>query len=137
MKKIFLLLALTSCVKENDLITHFADKHKIPKHIALGLVKVESNFNPKARSRCDARGLTQVIPKWHRKRCDLISDDQLYQPRKNLDCGLSYLRELYLEDFSISNALAKYNAGNRGHYTSAGKIYAKNVLEAAKYYESL
>lgn len=139
--KLLLLSALifTSCFKEFDTITYFADKHKIPKHIALGLIKVESNFNPKAKSHCNARGLTQVIPKWHRERCNLISDDDLYNPEKNLDCGLSYLRELYLETYSISEALAMYNVGpnNYKKYSSSrvvGHRYANKVLNKSKEY---
>lgn len=114
--------------KQGKLIEYYAKKHKIQLNLAKALVKVESNFNPNATSNKNAKGLTQVVYKWHYKRCNLVKESQLFNPSTNLDCGLSYLRQLYLSSGSISDALAKYNAGTYGHRTKAGQQYARLVL---------
>ena len=119
----------------DQLIEHYAKKHKIQLSLARALIKVESGFNPKAVSDKQALGLTQVVYRWHYERCNLTSEAQLFDPATNLDCGLSYLRELYIGSGSISDALAKYNAGNYGDRSIAGQGYARLVLKEAKNYE--
>jgi len=120
---------------QEQLIEYYAKKHKIQLNLARALIKVESGFNPKAVSHKQAKGLTQTVYKWHYKRCNLTSEAQLFDPATNLDCGLSYLSKLYRIDFSIFNALAKYNAGNYGHKSIAGQRYARLVLKEARNYE--
>lgn len=71
------------------------------------LVHAESNFDPRARSRAGARGLTQLMPAAaadHRVK-------NVWDPAENLRGGAEHLRA-YLDRFhSLTLALAAYNAG--------------------------
>lgn len=70
------------------------------------MIKVESAYNPKARSHANAIGLAQIIPDTARYlRIDV------HDPIQNLDGGARYLLE-QLQDFGdVRLALAAYNAG--------------------------
>jgi soluble lytic murein transglycosylase-like protein len=139
MKKLIILTAISliSC-RQYDLqlekIKYYARKHQIQEHLALGLVKEESQFNSNARGSVGEIGLTQVYPKYHRERCKLVADSDLLDDDINLDCGFSYLRKLYVESGSITEALAKYNGGSRGHHKPVCIAYAHRVLKHSKEY---
>jgi soluble lytic murein transglycosylase-like protein len=119
---------------QKERIKYYARKHQIQEHIALGLVREESHFNSNARGSVGEIGLTQVYPKYHRERCNLAVDSDLLDDDINLDCGFSYLRKLYVESGSITEALAKYNGGSRGHQKQICIAYANRVLKHSKEY---
>ena len=84
----------------------------------MGLVRIESRFNPRARSGAGATGLTQLMPKTARAvgrrllKMKRVGRWLLRRPEPNLKIGLRYLKEL-LEHFKGHSplALAGYNAG--------------------------
>ena len=86
--------------------------------LAFGLVKVESNFDPLARSKAGAVGYTQVLPGTARLYEPGLTDRQLYDGRTNLRLGFRYLRDLLERYQAGSNdanatrlALLAYNRG--------------------------
>lgn len=123
-------------------ITEAAERYAIPLPIAIALVRVESGYNPRARSRAGAVGLTQLMPRTARLVCSLPRRD-LLKPAKNLDCGFAYLSRLYVEYGSWYHALIAYNQGSgrtsralaRGFHfkglTGPGH-YAFSILNAAR-----
>ncbi len=91
-----------------DLIVRLSKKHGIDPALVKAVVKVESNFNPKATSSVGAKGLMQIMPDTAK---DLGIKD-LYDPKDNLEGGIKYLKRLLKKyDNDISLALAAYNAG--------------------------
>jgi soluble lytic murein transglycosylase-like protein len=84
--------------------------------LAFRLVWTESRFNPKAKSKVGAIGLTQVLPSTARLYEPGLTVPQLYQRNTNLRIGFRYLRDL-LERYEgnpeakLRLALLAYNRG--------------------------
>jgi soluble lytic murein transglycosylase len=83
------------------------------------LIMAESDWNPHAFSRVGARGLMQLMPETGRRLAqsigvELVSDEQLFEPRLNLRLGMAYLRELLQRfDGRLPLVIASYNAGEQ------------------------
>ncbi|MBS1829505.1 MAG: transglycosylase SLT domain-containing protein [Acidobacteria bacterium] len=86
-------------------------------YIVAGLIRQESEFNPKAISVAKAYGLTQVLPstgRWLSRKNGIkgFTTAKLFEPDMNLRLGTIYLRQL-LDSFQTrwENVLAAYNGG--------------------------
>ena len=81
------------------------EKYGIPENLLSRLIHQESRWNPKAVSPAGARGIAQIMPKYHP---DADPDD----PVKAIDYAGKFLRQNY---DSLGNdwrkAIAAYNAG--------------------------
>ncbi|HEY7679023.1 MAG TPA: lytic transglycosylase domain-containing protein, partial [Terriglobia bacterium] len=93
---------------------------KLDPYLVAGLIRQESEFDPRARSRSNARGLMQLLPSTARTVARKVPDSRarryqlaaLYTPDVNLVYGTHYLRQV-LDRFNgnVEYALAGYNAG--------------------------
>lgn len=93
-------------------IVDIASAEGIDPELAFRLVKLESDFNPMAKSPVGAIGLTQVMPATARYYVKGITADGLYDPATNLRVGFRYLRGLVTEYHGDVNlALLVYNRG--------------------------
>jgi soluble lytic murein transglycosylase-like protein len=98
-------------------IREAATKSQIDPLLVRAVIKVESNFNPKAVSHKGARGLMQIMPDTARQ----LRLDDPFSPKKNITAGTKYLKQ-QLDSFDdIRLGLAAYNAG-AGRVTSQGMI---------------
>lgn len=89
------------------LIEEKASRYSINPDFIRAVVRVESGYNPTARSPKGAMGLMQVMPA-------TASDLRIknpWDPADNLDGGISYLASLLWEFRDVKDALAAYNAG--------------------------
>jgi soluble lytic murein transglycosylase-like protein len=93
------------------LIYQIARTYALNPLLVAAIAKVESDFNPRARSRKGAYGLMQVLPSTAR-RFGLPRKRDLFNPRKNLETASRYLRWL-VDRFGDDpvRVLAAYNAG--------------------------
>jgi soluble lytic murein transglycosylase-like protein len=85
----------------------------IDPELAFRLVKVESGFNPRARSRVGALGLTQLMPgtaRWLDRR--MTTAERIMEPEANLRVGFRYLRGLIGKYGDLELALLAYNRGD-------------------------
>ncbi len=93
-------------VPYSDLIDRLAAEQHVPAKLIRAVIKVESNYQQRARSPKGAMGLMQLMPQTARQYA--VADP--YEPQANLEGGIKYLRSL-LDRFELRLALAAYNAG--------------------------
>jgi len=90
-----------------------AQEEGIDPDLAFRLVRVESAFNPRARSRVGALGLTQLMPSTARIFDRSLTHEAILAPRTNLRVGFRYLRGLiHKYDGDLQLALLAYNRGD-------------------------
>jgi soluble lytic murein transglycosylase-like protein len=102
-----------------ELITAAAAKYSVDADLITSVIAAESNFNPKAISRRNARGLMQLMP----QTAAHLGVQNIFDPKENIDGGTHYLRDLlqrYKNDLIL--ALAAYNAGPQRVYTRVPAI---------------
>jgi len=94
--------------KYDGLITEAAERHGVSFSLLKAMIKIESDFNPRAISRAGAMGLMQIMPE-NIKRLN-IKDP--FDPRENIMGGTRYLKQM-IDRFKgkLPLALAAYNAG--------------------------
>lgn len=126
------------CEEYAPIIERTAQTHGLEPALVMAVVRVESGFNPKARSGVGARGLMQVMPRtgmWLKCR-------DLYDAEDNLECGARVLVR-YLKRFKghLVYGLAAYNAGPgnvktayREHRLPFNFGYVEKVLKARAYF---
>jgi soluble lytic murein transglycosylase-like protein len=89
-------------------IREAARLYQIPEALVRAVIRVESNFDPRAVSRANAQGLMQLIPATAERM--LVTDP--FDARQNVLGGTRYLRVLAnLFNGNLQLTLAAYNAG--------------------------
>ena len=88
--------------------------------LIIGIIQVESSFNPMAISSKNARGLMQVMPEWVKK-FNLKKVSDLHDIDTNIQSGIKVLK-IHIEEANgnISKGLYRY-VGKSNSY--AGKVY--------------
>jgi len=94
--------------KYDGLITEAAERHGVSFSLLKAMIKIESDFNPRAISRAGAMGLMQIMPE-NIKRLNITDP---FDPRENIMGGTRYLKQM-IDRFKgkLPLALAAYNAG--------------------------
>lgn len=90
-----------------EIIDSVSAEHDVPPQLVRAVIKVESNYQERARSRKGAMGLMQLMPETARRFA--VADP--YNPRQNIEGGIKYLKTLLDRFPSVGLALAAYNAG--------------------------
>ena len=98
-------------------LERYAKQNSVDPFLLAALARQESEFNPKAVSYANARGLTQILPSTGRELSRRLqvrpySTARLFQPQVNLQLGSFYLKSV--ADSLAGRweaALAAYNAG--------------------------
>jgi hypothetical protein len=89
-------------------IREAAALYQIPEALIRAVIRVESDFDPRAVSPANARGLMQMIPETAARM--MVTD--VFDPRQNIFGGVRYLRVLantFNGDLALT--VAAYNAG--------------------------
>lgn len=93
--------------------------------LIVAMMAVESSFNPLAESKMGARGLMQVIPRWHMDKIgEGAHEDVLFDPVVNVQVGTQVLVEGLQRYGSLQAALQYYN----GARSDPEARYTKKVL---------
>lgn len=100
----------------NKYIYDKAAEYGVPYEFVLAVIRLESNFNPNARSSTNCIGLMQLAARYN-------SDINLYDPYQNVNRGISILKDCYKK--AGGNLYMTYTYYNCGLYcgrTSPVKI---------------
>lgn len=91
-----------------DLVETAASRWNVDADLISSVIATESNFNARAVSRKNARGLMQLMPSTAAR----LGVHDVFDPKQNIDAGTRYLGDL-LQRFrnDMGLALAAYNAG--------------------------
>jgi len=99
-----------------DAIARHARANGVPVALAMAVVRIESNYNAKARGRAGEVGLMQIKPRTARGMGFSGSTAALYDPDTNLRWGMKYLAGAYTRaGGDTCGTIMRYQGG---HYTT-------------------
>ena len=88
--------------------------------LIIAVMAVESSLNPIAESVAGAKGLMQIIPKYHAAKLDAFGGEKaVFEPRTNIVVGSQILREYIQRAGDVSLGLRIYGGGpvdGENHY---------------------
>ena len=121
------------------LITEESSTARVNPLLLKSLIEIESGFRPDAinfnphlepklgKMRSADHGLTQVNGQWlNTPTCPAKTWPELYDPRTNIKCGLSILKESIRTTKTLTQALTIYNCGHLP--CPRGEAYADKVI---------
>jgi soluble lytic murein transglycosylase len=92
----------------DDVIIEASQSHGVPFSLIKALIKIESDFNPRAISSAGAIGLMQIMP----ENISALNIKDPFDPWENIMGGARYLKQLITRfNGKLPMALAAYNAG--------------------------
>ena len=101
-------------------------RYSVDPVLILSVVAIESRFNPVAESVVGAKGLMQIIPKYHLdKLLNHGGEEALLDPEVNIHVGAQILREYYRRLGDQEAALQRY----AGAFDEPTSRYAAKVFE--------
>lgn len=114
-----------------DIINKYCYIHGIQPELIAAIIDSESNFNPKAVSCKNAKGLMQLIP----STAKTLKVKNIYNPEENISAGVKHFKHLLFKfNGDIEKSIAAYNAGIKPVEKYKGippyketKIFVKNV----------
>ena len=104
-------------------------RRKIDPAMIVGIMLVESEMNPRARSFVGAAGLMQVMP-FHRGQWRGCKSRDLYNIESNICYGVSVLADNIKRAPNLRTALQRYNGCVRGTNTPTCSTYSGKVMRA-------
>ena len=111
-------------------------QHAVDPLLILAVMAIESRYNPVAESFMGAKGLMQVIPKYHQEKLlDHGGEQALLEPEVNIQVGAQILREYQRRFGDVETALQMY-AGALDEPTAqyAAKVFAEKArLDALRH----
>jgi soluble lytic murein transglycosylase-like protein len=94
--------------------------------LVLAVISVESRFNPIAESVMGAKGLMQIIPKYHHAKLELYGggEEAVLDPESNIHVGARILKEYVRRMGTLEGGLQYYN----GALWDSSAQYAQKVF---------
>jgi soluble lytic murein transglycosylase-like protein len=102
-----------------------ADEVGLDPLLLLAVVAVESRFNPIAESGMGAKGLMQIIPRFHLDKLNAAGGEHaVFDPESNILVGARILQEYVYRTGTLVAGLQQYNGASR----DANAYYAQRVM---------
>lgn len=103
-------------ILHDDALVEESRRNGLDPALVAGLIRQESNWNPRAVSVASARGLMQLLPSVGASiatshKFPLWNVALLFEPDVSVELGTSHLASSLKRDTPVSRALAAYNAG--------------------------
>ena len=93
--------------------------------LVLAVIAVESRFNPIAESGMGAKGLMQIIPRWHLDKLRAAGgEDAVFDPEANIHVGTRILQEYVYRTGTLEAGLQQYNGASR----DSNAYYSQRVM---------
>jgi soluble lytic murein transglycosylase-like protein len=93
--------------------------------LVLAMISIESSFNPAAESSMGAKGLMQIIPRFHLAKLEPHGGaEAVFDPESNIRVGARILQEYVYRTGSLEAGLQQYNGASRDEYA----LYAQRVM---------
>lgn len=106
----------------NQIIQNAANQ-SVPIELIVGTIAVESRFNPLAKSKHGAKGIMQVVTKYH---ADKIRNRNIFDPKVGIEVGTQILAECYAKHRGNQHrTLNCFNGNGKLNATT----YSRKVLE--------
>lgn len=103
-------------------IIEVSQKENVSPQLLVGLIEVESRFNPSAISSKKARGLMQVMPEWAPK-FNLKHETDLHDVDTGIESGVKVLK-IHIDEVKGNITKGLY------YYSGKSKTYASKVYES-------
>jgi soluble lytic murein transglycosylase-like protein len=93
--------------------------------LVLAMIAIESSFNPLAESSMGAKGLMQIIPRFHLAKLEAHGGrEAVLDPESNIAVGARILQEYVYRTGSLEAGLQQYNGASRDESAQ----YAQKVM---------
>ncbi len=115
---VFVFFYVRKAIKFYPIIEYYSTEFNVDPLLVTSIMKVESDFNPNAKSKKGAIGLMQLMPQTAKEvaikhlNLENYNEKELYNPDLNIALGVYYVK--ILSDMFNNNTnlvLASYNAG--------------------------
>jgi soluble lytic murein transglycosylase-like protein len=119
-------IAETAAIEFVSIAYRAGKRYSVDPVLILSVMAIESRYNPVAESVVGAKGLMQIIPKYHLdKLVDHGGEEALLDPEVNIHVGAQILREYYRRLGDQQAALQKY----AGAFDEPSSRYAAKVFD--------
>ncbi len=123
--------------REASALVFYSIKYGVPSHLAVGIAKAESHFNPNAKSSTGALGVMQVVWKVHngmlRAKGIAPTRDHMFDPERGVEAGVLILSRYITAYGTVQKALNRYYGGISGSYL---KKINKNMAQLKSHSEA-
>lgn len=114
----YIIFNINKALKFYPIIEKYSVEYNVDPLFITAIIKVESDFNPNAKSKKGAIGLMQIMPSTAKEIAEKylsingFSQDKIYEPELNIRLGVYYVKilsEMFNNNTNL--VLASYNAG--------------------------
>lgn len=113
----------------------YANQANLEPLLVLGMIKAESRYNPTAHNYYGAKGLMQVVPRFHK---DKLKGRNPYDIETNVEVGTLILSNcLKKHSHNLSKALHCYSGGAGPHYHSRIHTERSKLSDSVKATQAL